>query len=416
MLSRKGILLLGLGIMLVLFGPLINNLQLMLLGITLLGFVTLNSLVNTRPIKVRVERRFTDEKVFEGGRIEVDLVLMNRGRSIGFLEVFDTLPEEIQLVGGANHTITRLKRKDALIVHYSIECPLRGEYRLGPVKMRLQNPSFLFFSEVELEAYSTIVVLPAIEEIEGVDFSSDFPKMYQGAMPIRKLGTSGEFYAIREYLPGDDFKRINWKVFGRTRKLMVNQFEREDISDVMIVLDAREITAVGTRVRNPLVFSCRAAAALTNYFLFTRNRVGLIIYGDRVQSLSLDTGERHLYDVLTALAEVKAEGDLGLFSVMDTLRNHTPRSPIILISNLDSDDTAMETVREISARGYKLTELSPDMLEFEKEERRISPASYFTEKAAREGILEELRSLSAKTIDWNPNQILSALLLEVSRR
>ena len=144
--------------------------------------------------------------------------------------------------------------------------------------------------------------------------------------------------------------------------------------------------------------------------------MGLIIYGDRVQSLSLDTGERHLYDVLTALAEVKAEGDLGLFSVMDTLRNHTPRSPIILISNLDSDDTAMETVREISARGYKLTVLSPDMLEFEKEERRISPASYFTEKAAREGILEELRSLSAKTIDWNPNQILSALLLEVSRR
>lgn len=415
MLSRKGTLLLGLGVLLVLFGPLIQNLQIMLLGITMLGFVTLNSLVNTRPIKIKVERRFSDEKIFEDGRIEVDLVLMNQGRSIGFLEVFDTLPEELRVVGGANHSITRLKRKDALIIRYTIECPLRGNYRLGPLKLRLQNPSFLFFSEVELEVYDTVVVFPAIEEIEGVDFSSEFPKMYQGAMPIRKLGTSGEFYAIREYFPGDDFKNINWRVFARTRKLMVNQFEREDISDVMIVVDARSISAVGTRVRNPLVFSCRAAAALTNFFLATRNQVGLITYGSSVEHVSIDTGERHLYNILTHLAGVKAEGDMGLYSVMDQLRSHTPRSPIVLISNLDSDPTAMETVREIMARGFKLTVLSPDTLEFEKEERRISPSVYFTEKAAREAILDEVRSLSAKTIDWDPNQILSALLLEVHR-
>ena len=80
-----------------------------------------------------------------------------------------------------------------------------------------------------------------MEQIDGVDLSTDFPKMYQGAMPIRRIGTSGEFYGIREYSPGDDFKNINWRVFGRTRKLMINQFEREDISDIMLVLDAREI-------------------------------------------------------------------------------------------------------------------------------------------------------------------------------
>ena len=413
--TRKAVVYVGFGVILVLFAPFINNLQLFLLGTTFLGFVAVHSLVNTSPIEVKISRSFDEDQIFENSSVNVDLVVQNKGRAVGFLEIYDQLPSPVEVSGGLNHSIIKL-HKDALVVNkYSLTCRLRGQYRLGNPIIRIYNPSFLFYYEDEVSSKSSLVVLPQIEQIEGVDLSTDFPKMYQGALPIRRIGTSGEFYGIREYLPGDDFKNINWRVFGRTRKLMVNQFEREDISDLMLVLDAREITGTGTILRNPLNYSCRAVASLVSFFLRARNRVGLIIYGEGVEVIPPDTGERHLYRILTALAEAKSSGALGLHTVLGDLRNFTPRSPVIVVSTLENDSTSTEALREITARGFKLTVIAPDTLDFDRDSRIISPTVYFTASASLNNKITEARSLGARAMRWDPTTILSTSLAEVIR-
>jgi len=209
--TRKAIIYVGLGVILVLFAPFINNLQLFLLGTTMLAFVAVHSLVNTRPIDVKITRSFNDDQVFENSSVSIDLVVQNKGRSVGFLEIYDNLPSEVEVRSGLNHSVIRLRQNETVVNQYLLDCRLRGQFRLGNPRLRIYNPSFLFYYESEIESKSSLVVLPQIEEIEGVDFSTDFPKMYQGAMPIRRIGTSGEFYGIREYFPGDDFKNINWR-------------------------------------------------------------------------------------------------------------------------------------------------------------------------------------------------------------
>ena len=413
--TRKAVVYVGLGTILVLFAPFINNLQLFLLGTTILGFVAVHSLVNTRPIDVKITRSFDSDQVFENSNVSIDLIVQNKGRSVGFLEIYDNLPSEIEVNNGSNHTIIRLHKDELVINKYNVDCRLRGQYRLGNPRLRIYNPSFLFFYQSDIQSKSSLVVLPQIEQIEGVDLSTDFPKMYQGAMPIRRIGTSGEFYGIREYFPGDDFKNINWRVFGKTRKLMVNQFEREDISDLMLVLDAREISGTGTILRNPLNYSCRAAASLTSFFLRSRNRVGLTIYGETVNVIPPDTGERHIYRILTALAEVKAAGSLGLHTVLGDLRNFTPRSPVMVISTLENDPTCTTALREITARGFKLTVIAPDTLNYDRDSRIISPTVYFTASASLDNKITEARSLGARAMRWNPDTVLSTSLAEVIR-
>ena len=413
--TRKAVVYVGLGTILVLFSPFINNLQLFLLGTTILGFVAVHSLVNTRPIDVKITRSFESDQVFENSDVTIDLIIQNKGRSVGFLEIYDNLPSEVEVNNGSNHTIIRLKKDELVVNKYHLECRLRGQYRLGNPSLRIYNPSFLFYYEADIESKSSLVVLPQIEQIEGIDLSTDFPKMYQGAMPIRRIGTSGEFYGIREYFPGDDFKNINWRVFGRTRKLMVNQFEREDISDIMFVLDAREISGTGTILRNPLHYSCRAAASLTSFFLRARNRVGLTIYGETVNVIPPDTGERHLYRILTALAEVKAGGSLGLHTVLGDLRNFTPRSPVMVLSTLENDSTSTNALREITARGFKLTVIAPDTLDYDRDSRIISPTVYFTASASLDNKITEARSLGARAMRWDPENVLSTSLAEVIR-
>tara|TARA_B110000014_G_C20105500_1_gene581209 strand:+ start:10 stop:1257 length:1248 start_codon:yes stop_codon:yes gene_type:complete len=413
--TRKAVVYVGLGTILVLFSPFINNLQLFLLGTTILGFVAIHSLVNTRPIDVKITRSFDADQVFENSSVTIDLVIQNKGRSVGFLEIYDNLPSEVEVNNGSNHTIIKLGKEELVVNKYHLDCRLRGQFRLGNPSLRIYNPSFLFYYEADIESKSSLVVLPQIEQIEGVDLSTDFPKMYQGALPIRRIGTSGEFYGIREYFPGDDFKNINWRVFGRTRKLMVNQFEREDISDVMLVLDAREISGTGTILRNPLNYSCRAAASLTSFFLRSRNRVGLTIYGETVDVIPPDTGERHLYRILTSLAEVKAAGSLGLHTVLGDLRNFTPRSPVMVISTLENDSTSTNALREITARGFKLTVIAPDTLDYDRDSRIISPTVYFTASASLDNKITEARSLGARAMRWDPDTVLSTSLAEVVR-
>ena len=413
--TRKAVVYVGLGTILVLFSPFINNLQLFLLGTTILGFVAIHSLVNTRPIDVKITRSFDADQVFENSSVTIDLVIQNKGRSVGFLEIYDNLPSEVEVNNGSNHTIIKLGKEELVVNKYHLDCRLRGQFRLGNPSLRIYNPSFLFYYEADIESKSSLVVLPQIEQIEGVDLSTDFPKMYQGALPIRRIGTSGEFYGIREYFPGDDFKNINWRVFGRTRKLMVNQFEREDISDVMLVLDAREISGTGTILRNPLNYSCRAAASLTSFFLRSRNRVGLTIYGETVDVIPPDTGERHLYRILTALAEVKAAGSLGLHTVLGDLRNFTPRSPVMVISTLENDSTSTTALREITARGFKLTVIATDTLDYDRDSRIISPTVYFTASASLDNKITEARSLGARAMRWDPDTVLSTSLAEVVR-
>jgi len=413
--TRKAVFYVGFGTILVLFAPFINNLQLFLLGTTILGFVAIHSLVNTRPIDIKITRDFADDQVFENSGVSVDFIVQNKGRPVGFLEIYDNLPSEVEVNKGQNHMIIRLRKDEVVINKYSLECRLRGQYNLGNPRLRIYNPSFLFYYEADVESKSSLVVLPQIEQMEGVNLSTDFPKMYQGAMPLRRIGASGEFYGIREYFPGDDFKNINWRVFGRTRKLMVNQFEREDISDMMIVLDAREITGTGTILRNPLNYSCRAVASLVSFFLRARNRVGLITYGETVNVISPDTGERHLYRILTALAEVKARGALGLHTVLGDLRNFTPRSPVIVVSTLESDPTSTVALREITAREFKLTVVAPDTLDYDRDSAIISPTVYFTASASLDNKISEARSLGARAMRWNPDTVLSTSLAEVTR-
>ena len=107
--TRKAVVYVGLGTILVLFSPFINNLQLFLLGTTILGFVAIHSLVNTSPIDVKVTRAFDSDQVFENSNVSVDLIIQNKGRSVGFLEIYDNLPSEVEVNNGLNHTIIKLR-------------------------------------------------------------------------------------------------------------------------------------------------------------------------------------------------------------------------------------------------------------------------------------------------------------------
>ena len=88
---------------------------------------------------IQFVRYLPEPKTFEGDRITVHLRIRNTGRSSGLIEVFDKLPTTIKLIKGSSHVYLNLRRNEAVDIRYTIECPLRGYYLLGPIIMRKRD-------------------------------------------------------------------------------------------------------------------------------------------------------------------------------------------------------------------------------------------------------------------------------------
>ena len=249
------------GVSLILIGMMIANQQMMILGLAFLAFLVINSWL-TGHGDVEVERTLSADNLYKGDDLFVELLVTNRSlRRTQILEVYDNIPHEMKLRSGLNQIRVNLGPGESARLRYAVRCPLRGHYSLGPVSLRFRNTFNLFAEEMMVDHRSDLIVFPPIRDVEEAIVRSRTPKMYTGATTLRTPGQGSEFYSLREYVPGDPFKNINWKAFARTGELMINEKCRDAVTDLFILLDSRDIARIGTVLKNPLEVSTVAVAS-----------------------------------------------------------------------------------------------------------------------------------------------------------
>ncbi|MDP7531181.1 MAG: DUF58 domain-containing protein [Candidatus Thalassarchaeum sp.] len=417
--TRKAALMLTSGISLILIGMMISNFQLMIAGLTFISFLAINGWVSghsdleiTRTIN---GTETTMANVYKGDDVIVELTISNNSyRRTQQLEVFDNVPHEMKMRQGINQMRMNLGPGQSARIKYRVRCPLRGHYTLGPVSVRYRNVFNLFANESKVQDRTDITVFPQVREIEEALLRSDVPKMYTGATTLKTPGPGMEFYSLREYLPGDAFRSINWKAFARTGELMVNEKTRDAVTDVFIILDTRDVSRIGTVLKNPLEMGTIAAASISNYFIRRRDSVALVTYGDRMDYLPPETGDNQGYKVLSNLAAVRAKGSMPLQAVTNAMSSRMSRgSPVFIISSLEGDGTTLPAIRNLAARGHEVIVLSPSSIDLERLISRIPRMSYEVLKLERQNRLTAISGYGAKVIDWMPDVELSQALLQV---
>lgn len=417
--TRKAALMLTSGISLILIGMMISNFQLMIAGLTFISFLAINGWVSghsdleiTRTIN---GTETTMANVYKGDDVIVELTISNNSyRRTQQLEVFDNVPHEMKMRQGINQMRMNLGPGQSARIKYRVRCPLRGHYTLGPVSVRYRNVFNLFANESKVQDRTDITVFPQVREIEEALLRSNVPKMYTGATTLKTPGPGMEFYSLREYLPGDAFRSINWKAYARTGELMVNEKTRDAVTDVFIILDTRDVSRIGTVLKNPLEMGTIAAASISNYFIRRRDSVALVTYGERMDYLSPETGDNQGYKVLSNLAAVRAKGSMPLQAVTNAMSSRMSRgSPVFIISSLEGDGTTLPAIRNLAARGHEVIVLSPSSIDLERLISRIPRMSYEVLKLERQNRLTAISGYGAKVIDWMPDVELSQALLQV---
>ncbi|MGY8644644.1 MAG: DUF58 domain-containing protein [Candidatus Poseidoniales archaeon] len=412
--TRKAAILLTSGISLILVGMMISNFQLMIIGLSFISFIAINGWVEGHS-DLEINREVSAVNVYKGDDINVILTIKNKSyRRTQQLEVFDNVPHEMKMRKGVNLMRLNLGPGQTTTIRYTVRCPLRGHYTIGPTSIRYRNAFNLFVSETSVEDRSDITVFPQVRDVEEALIRSDVPKMYTGATTLKTPGQGMEFYALREYFPGDSFRSINWKAFARTGELMVNEKTRDAVTDVFIILDTRDVARIGTVLKNPLEMGTVAAASIANYFIKRRDSVSLVTYGERMDFLPPETGDKQHYKVLSQLAAVESKGSMPLQAVTNALSPRISRgSPVFIISSLEGDGTTLSAIRNLSGKGHQVIVLSPSSIDLERLVSRIPRMAYEVLKLERQNRLTAISGYGAKVIDWTPSVDLSEALLQV---
>jgi uncharacterized protein (DUF58 family) len=165
------------------------------------------------------------------------------------------------------------------------------------------------------------------------------------------FGASVDFAEHRGYVPGDDIRRVDWKVFARTDKYFLKEFEADSNANFSALLDISKSMAFGARI-SKLDYGKTLAACLTYLVHQQRDRVGLVTF-DRDVVDHVPASAKHLDVVLHTLDRAKAErpGDIG--PPLKKLAEHFGRRGIIVvISDFYAEpDQIFEAVAPLRFRG-----------------------------------------------------------------
>ena len=182
------------------------------------------------------------------------------------------------------------------------------------------------------------------------------------------LGYSLDFAEHRGYEPGDDLRRVDWRVFARTDRFYVKQFEADSNANILVALDVSPSMRFTSGGLTKLDYGRYLAASLLYFSHRQRDRVGLVTFDQEIIEY-VPPSARHLEYGLYALDRI-AEGRPGkLASPMLTLTERLKRRGIVaIVSDLYEEPEAVASaVRLLRYRGHDVIVfhvLDPAELEF----------------------------------------------------
>ena len=290
----------------------------------------------------------------------------------------------------------------------------RGTTTIGPAAVRHRNFLLTQFWEHTQEVTNTIVVIPRVHDLKPLKMKPRHTKVFYGTLPARRAGIGEEFYSLREYYSGDEFRKINWKASSRFGELVMNEFEALKITDVIIILDARRENRLGED-KSILDYSLDAAASIAAAALKGGNRLGFLSYGDSFHRLYPGTTRRHLLKILEILTEIQPNGSLRLDYVRNFVSAFFSRgSQLILVSPM-MDPSFLKGVQGLYALGFDIMVVSPSPVKVQwltcKKDVYHELSRKILEKE-RARLFSQLQEY-AITIDWDVELPLAQPLSEV---
>ncbi len=170
-------------------------------------------------------------------------------------------------------------------------------------------------------------------------------------------GFSVEFAEHREYVPGDDVRFVDWKVFGKSDRYYIKQYEEETNLRAWLMVDLSESMEYGSGALNKIDYARHAAAALAYLITQQQDAVGLCLFGDEVRDvMPAASSSGHLRVLINRLEEIKTRGKTNISSAINVASEQIGRRGVVIILSdlLDSPERIMDAVQLLRHRSHEV--------------------------------------------------------------
>jgi len=167
-------------------------------------------------------------------------------------------------------------------------------------------------------------------------------------------GSSIEFSEHKEYAPGDDIRRIDWKAVGRVDRYYIKRFEDETEMRTFLLVDSSASMGYGRKGVTKLAYASYLAAALAYMLAQQGDPAGLMLFDEKTrQFLPPRTRAGHIRDLLVALEAVYAAGRTEPARALAEIGEIADRRSLIVLfaDLLDAPADLADRLRQVRARG-----------------------------------------------------------------
>lgn len=298
-------------------------------------------------------RRRAPRRVALGEAASVSVVLENQSNRRVRIRLTDDLPPALARLladedygtrgswSGEGAVDVMLGPREEVRLPYRVQALERGTAQLGDLHLRMLGPLGLVWRQCREPRQDAVRVQPGLRELRRYRLLAHRHRLREaGLRAMKERGEGSSFESLREYVRGDDPRRLDWKASGRRGTLIVRQMEAERSQNVLLAIDAGRLMTEELRSddgvrRERLDAALSAALLLAEVAAQHGDRVGLLVFSDTVERF-IPPSRLPLATLAEPLAEVRArvvEPDYpGAFAFLS--RQLRRRSLIVLFTDV----------------------------------------------------------------------------------
>ncbi|WGH77053.1 DUF58 domain-containing protein [Tenacibaculum tangerinum] len=282
-------------------------------------------------------KRMAPEKLSNSDDNEIAITLENNYPFQVFISLIDELPVQFQK---RDFEYTKsMKSGEKSTYTYTVRPVERGAYTFGRVNVFVSSFLQLFSKRYAFSAEENVKVYPSYLQMKKYEFLAMHNNLTEfGMKKIRRIGHTMEFEQIKNYIPGDDVRTINWKATAKRGELMVNQYQDEKSQPIYSIIDLGRVMKMPFDGLKLLDYAINATLAFSNIALLKNDKAGMLTFSKKVEKIvaasnkktNLSVINEELYNITTDFSDAS-------FALLyaNIKRKINQRSLLILYTNFE---------------------------------------------------------------------------------
>ncbi|WP_432403048.1 DUF58 domain-containing protein [Wukongibacter sp. M2B1] len=350
--TKRFIFILGLGILLV-GGSYLVGIHLttfIMYNIACFTALILDYYISPSSEEFEIERIGEDKlSIYE--REKIKLRVYNKSDKRIYMELKDEIPD---FHFESNRKVMRghIDKYEKQDFEYGVIPKKRGIFKFGHIHIRYESNLKLCMKQFKVSMNREYKVYPNLKDLKKYRlavYNSKFSRIGEKSMKI--LGHGTQFESLRDYVQGDEYRKINWKATARENRPIVNQYEPEKNQHIYILIDTGRPMSYSVRGYKKLDLAINTGLLLSDIVNQNGDRSGLMLFNTEVNNFILPgKGSNHRNRLMEALYHVEHTNYTSNYeeAFYYLKRKERRRSLMVLFTDFDTIEEAEEMIGILS--------------------------------------------------------------------